>query len=106
MAKTGKKILLTDLLSSKIVTAEGKVIGHVANIQISRQPEYKVEALHFGWSGWLHRLYMLNPFGQKPNRPPTPKAIPWEAVASFDCSTIRLKPDFQINRLDLENDDT
>jgi hypothetical protein len=106
MAKTLKKITLTNLLGSKIVTAEGRTIGHVADIQLTRGPEYQVKALLFGWSGWLHRLYMLNPFSRrKPAQPPAPKAILWDAVDSFDCSIVRLKPGFQVTRLEPEDND-
>jgi sporulation protein YlmC with PRC-barrel domain len=58
-----------DLLTRKIVTAEGLRVGHVADIQLSQGPEYKVVGLIFGKHGWLYRLHVLKSLWQT-RKPP------------------------------------
>lgn len=92
MKRKASKLFLGDLLGCKIVTAEGKVLGHVLDIQLTSGPEYKVTALMFSRRGLFHRLHVLNPFHRERAKPVTPDTIPWEAVASFERPVVKLKP--------------
>ena len=93
MKQPASPFSLSDLLGSKIVTAEGKTLGHVLDIQLTSGPDYRVEALLYGQSGLLHRFHVLNPFQprRKPSSPPA--GIPWGAVEALDHRYIRLKAD-------------
>ena len=55
-------IFIGDLLGSKIVTADGRRIGHVVDIQLSRGDEHRATALVYGAHGWLYRWHVLAPF--------------------------------------------
>jgi sporulation protein YlmC with PRC-barrel domain len=81
-----------DLLRCKIVTAEGKRLGHVADVQLSTGPEYRIIALLYGELGWLHRLHLLNPVG--PRGPRKPKMVPWEAIDRIEGATVILQPGY------------
>ena len=89
MPETTKKLLISDLLDCKIVTAEGKLIGHVADVQITPGPEYRVTALLFGEGGWLYRLHVLNHLAHR--TPHKPDSVPWEAVDTIKHPVITLK---------------
>lgn len=81
-----------ELLGGKIKSAEGQMIGHVADLQLSEGPEYVVTALFFGRSGWLHRWHVLYPFVQMFGVSIRAKTVPWDAVESIESGIVRLKP--------------
>jgi sporulation protein YlmC with PRC-barrel domain len=98
MSQTPTKFFISDLLRCKIVTAEGKRLGHVLDIQLTQGPEYKVTALLYGRSGLFHRLHLLNPFRKQGSAPPKPDTVPWDMIASFENSTVKLKPGFVLGQ--------
>ena len=89
---------LENLLNKKIVTAGGKVIGHVFDIQLSRDGQYRVTALMYGQKSLLYRLHVYEPVARALHLKQQPKTIPWEAVAQFDHTAVRLKRGFELDR--------
>jgi hypothetical protein len=94
MQRRSSKMFIGDLLNCKLVTAEGKLLGHIADIQLTPGPEYRIIALLFGRRGWFYRLHMLNPFSSV-KMPYRPRSIPWEAVESYQRPIVRLKPGYE-----------
>jgi sporulation protein YlmC with PRC-barrel domain len=86
---------VSTLLNKKVVTAEGKSLGHVADIQLTPGPQFRVIALFVGPYARLYRLHVLNPFASSPTLPRRPDSVPWEAVDCIEGSTIRLKPGYK-----------
>jgi len=82
------------LLDSKIVEADGTLLGHVADIQLTDDPPYVVIALLRGRWGLLHRLHILNPFTEKRSHSHKPVQVPWEAVERIEHKRIVLKKDY------------
>ena len=82
---------ISKLLSHKIVTAEGKRIGHVADVVLTEEAPYKVRGFLYGESGWEHRLHLLNPFSKVDHAQTKPDMLPWEHVERIERSTIVLK---------------
>ncbi|GCF10302.1 PRC-barrel domain-containing protein [Dictyobacter arantiisoli] len=91
MKQHTNKIFLGDLMGCKIVTAEGKVLGHIHDVEISAGPEYQVTALLYGRGGLENHLHMLNPFRGEQQPPARPKSIPWRKIASIEQHTVRLR---------------
>ncbi len=60
---------LEELLYKKIITADGKKIGHVFDIQISRDGAFRINK--------------------------KPRTIPWEGVERIDQEAIHLKPGYE-----------
>jgi len=87
-----KTLFIEDLLGSKIVTSEGRKIGHVVDIQITPGQEHMVTALVFGQHGWLYRWHVLYPFAEKFGLRIEPNTVPWDAVERFEAFTLTLKP--------------
>jgi sporulation protein YlmC with PRC-barrel domain len=98
MRRTASKLFIGDLLDCKIVTSEGKVIGHVADVQLTPDRGYKVIALIFGRRGWLYRLHVLNPFSTREPQQARPDTVPWDAVESFERTIVKLKPGHEVKR--------
>ncbi len=92
MSRTPTNFFISDLLGSRIVTSEGRVLGHVRDIELSSGPVYKVTKLMYGRSGFFHRLHLLNPFRKGPPSRAKPETVPWDAVVSFEGSVVKLKP--------------
>ena len=88
-------IRIEDLIGSKIVTAEGKMLGHVVDIHVTREREPEVIALVYGRSGWLYRLGVLYPFSQALGLQFKPYTVPWQAVEKFERLTVTLKPGYE-----------
>ena len=98
MRRAMSKFLISDLLGARIVTAEGKTLGHVRDIQLTSGPDYKVTALMYGRGGLFHRLHLLNPFRHGKPSISKPDTVPWDAVASFERPVIKLKPGFEVRK--------
>jgi sporulation protein YlmC with PRC-barrel domain len=86
---------VSTLLNKKVVTAEGKKLGHVADIQLTPGPEYRIIALLIGPYAMLFRLHVLNPFASSPKLPRRPASVRWEAIDCIKGRTIRLKPGYK-----------
>lgn len=85
-------LFIGDLLRCKLVTAEGKLVGHVTDIQVSEDSEHRILAFIYGRRGLLYRLHVLNPFGSLEKKEILPDKIPWEMVARISFPVILLKP--------------
>jgi sporulation protein YlmC with PRC-barrel domain len=85
-------ISIADLIGSKIVTAEGKKIGHVVDIEVTHGPVYEVTGLVFGRYAWLYRFDVLYPFARAFGLDVEPDTIPWHAVERFEQLKVILKP--------------
>jgi sporulation protein YlmC with PRC-barrel domain len=86
-----RTVRVADLLGSKIVTADGRKVGHVVDIRVTRGPRYRVTALEFGAAGLLDRLHVLGALWTPGGGKSRPRAIPWEDIARYDGSTFTLK---------------
>ena len=82
------------LLGRKIVTAEGKRVGHVADVVLTPDAPHKVTGLLYGERGWEHRLHILNPFRKVDHAQAKSDIIPWDAVERIERSTIVLKASY------------
>jgi sporulation protein YlmC with PRC-barrel domain len=91
MSKITTSMFLEDLIGSKIVTADGKSIGRVVDIQVSTGPEHEVSALIFGKYAWLYRLHVLRPFARTFGFQHQPCIVPWSAVDRFERFVVTLK---------------
>lgn len=87
---------LEELLNKKIVTADGKTIGHVFDIQLSRDGEHRVTALMYGESSLLYRLHIYEPVARAFRLKHKPQTIPWDAVEHVNRAGVRLKRGYEI----------
>lgn len=82
---------IEDLMDKRIVTANGKTLGHVIDIQLSRDGENRVIALMYGYRSLLYRLHVYQSVARAFQIHQKPQMIPWESVERVEHSTIRLK---------------
>ena len=84
---------IEDLLDKRIVTAQGKTLGHVIDIQLSRDGQNRIIALMYGYHSLLFRLHIYEPVADAFRLHEKPKIIPWESVERVERRAIRLKED-------------
>lgn len=94
MPQKSVTFFIGEILGSKIITPEGKSIGHVADLELTHGPEYEVTALFFGSLGWLHRWHILAPFVELFGLRFQQKTIPWQAIEHIEHRTVRLTSDW------------
>ena len=87
-----RTIYIEDLIGSKIVTAEGKHLGHVVDLQFTGGPEYQVTTLVFGEPAWLYRYDVLEAFTKTFGVYLKPHIVPWDSVERFEHFVVTLKP--------------
>ncbi len=86
---------LEELLYKKIMTADGKRIGHVFDIQISRDGAFRIMALMYGEKSLLFRLHAYEPFARAFRFNQKPRTIPWDEIDHFDHTAVYLKPGYK-----------
>jgi sporulation protein YlmC with PRC-barrel domain len=91
---------LEELLYKKILTSDGKLIGHVFDIQISRDGEFRITALMYGEKSLIFRLHAYEPFARVFRFNQKPKTIPWEDVENIDHEAIHLKTGYKAKKGD------
>jgi sporulation protein YlmC with PRC-barrel domain len=92
MERKREKLRISELLSCKIVTAEGKFVGHVVDVQLTPDPPYRVTALLFGQHALLYRLHVLDLFKKRSSSPQMPDRVLWETIDRIEPPTVILKP--------------
>ncbi|HEX4207769.1 MAG TPA: PRC-barrel domain-containing protein [Ktedonobacteraceae bacterium] len=95
MQHASSTFFIGDLLGSRIITAEGKVLGRVADIQLTSGPDYKIIALMYGQEGRFHRLHILTSFHVSGHQQLRSNTVPWAAVESFTHSIVKLKAGYE-----------
>lgn len=90
-----RTIFIGNLLGSKILTADGRHIGHVVDIQLTRDNEHKATSLVYGAHGWLYRWHVLASFASKFGLRFEPDTIPWNAVDRFENLTVIIKRGYE-----------
>jgi hypothetical protein len=86
-----RTVRIADLLGRKIVTADGRTVGHVVDVRVTRGPRYRVTALEFGAAGLLDRFHVLGALWTPGGGKSRSQAISWDDVDRFDGSTFTLK---------------
>lgn len=89
---------LTELLNKKIVTAEGKTVGRVFDIELSQDGAFRVTTLMYGETALLYRLHIYEPVARAFHLKQKPKTIPWKAIDTFDHAVVRLKSGYEIGQ--------
>lgn len=92
-AHSARKMLVGSLLGSKIIAANGHILGHVADIQVSSHLPYEVQGLFYGERGWLHRLHIPTNFPDEASGRRVACYISWRCVERLEPGYVFLKPE-------------
>jgi hypothetical protein len=92
MPDARKTVTIEDLVGSKVVTAEGKQVGRVTEVQVTPGPEYRVIGLDVGLTAWLERLHLLGRLVALRGTDIKPRTASWDDVDRYERFTVALKP--------------
>ena len=95
MNKSQSLCYISKLLGHKIVTAEGKRIGHVADVVLTQKAPYRVTGFLYGESGVEHRLHLLNPFTRVEHSQTKSDTLSWDDVERIEGNMIILKEGYR-----------
>lgn len=98
MGHKARKVYVEDIVGSKIVTSEGKKIGRVVEMLVTRGSEHEVTALVCGRYAWLYRFHVLESFTKTFGLRIEPHTIPWNAVERFERFVVVLNPGYEVKR--------
>ena len=91
MSPQARKVRVADLVGSRIVDSDGRIIGRVVDLAVTDGPPYRLTAILSGGWEWLDRLEVVRLFRYHLRGHPHAHRIPWEDVETFEGSTVRLK---------------
>lgn len=86
-----RTIRIADLIGSKVVTADGRKLGRVVDLQLSPGPTYRLTGVVYGRYGWLSRLHVLHLVERFLGDRAKACNLPWEAVDRFEGFKVTLK---------------
>lgn len=92
MPDSCKTITIEELVGSKVVTAEGKQVGRVIEVQVTPGPEYRVIGCDVGLNAWLYRLHLLRRLARLLGQDRKPRTAYWDDVDRYERFTVTLKP--------------
>jgi hypothetical protein len=96
MSDARQTLTIEELVGSKVVTAEGKRVGRVIEVQVTPGPEYRVIGLDVGLSAWLDRLHLLGRLVALRGEDIKPRMASWDDVDRYERFTVTLKPGREI----------
>lgn len=86
---------LADLIGSRVVDAGGKTIGHVVDVILDGENDFRIEAIEVGSTGWVHRLNIVGTIQRRRDLLGVPQ-ISWDEIASFERNLITLTEDAEV----------
>jgi sporulation protein YlmC with PRC-barrel domain len=95
MDKNERQFFLEDLVGSQILSPDNQRVGHVVDVQVAPQADFRVTGLLYGPYGWLHRLRVLEPLMRRLGMHTRVHVIPWRSVERFERFTVTLKPGWE-----------
>lgn len=91
MTEGSRTFHIADLISSRVIDADGRDLGQVVDISVSADGRYEVLGLLVGSTGWLDRLdlgWLIHNTSLK-----APDHVPWSRVERIDHSRVYLRPE-------------
>lgn len=84
-----RAIRIDDLISSRVIDADGRSLGKVVDVCVTADGRYEVLELLVGSSGWLSRLDLDRLF--RTVGIDGPIRVPWSSVDRFEEAMIYVK---------------
>jgi hypothetical protein len=71
------------LIGAMVVDADGRRLGHVIDLEVDPQNDFRVSALELGRFAWLDRMRIVRPMAHgRFSRPP--RIVAWDDVERFE----------------------
>jgi hypothetical protein len=102
----GRTLLLGGLVDRRVIDADGRDLGHVVDVELTRERPWRVRSLVLGGSsGWIHRLRLDDVLWTHLAEARSPQVVAWDEVEAWDEQVIRLRRS-RAGKQDVERQDT
>ena len=78
------------LVGARVVSADGKTLGRVVDLELDLKSGYRISALDLGRFGWLERLRLLRPLTHGQQRPL--RLVRWADVDRLEGHDVICRP--------------
>jgi hypothetical protein len=103
-AKQGDTFPAARYLIGARVTLDGKNLGHVIDLEIDPERDFRVSALELGRHGWLDRLHLLRPLAQARSTSPI-RLVDWSDVERVEDGRVVCRAGTQVRSETPEDDE-
>lgn len=79
------------LIGARVVSSEGKTLGHVIDLEVEPARDFRVAAVELGRFGWLDRLHLLRPIAHGRTSRPI-RIVEWRDVERVDGRRLICRP--------------
>jgi hypothetical protein len=90
-AKVGDSFLIARWLIGARVEADGKTLGHVIDLEIEPQDDFRVSSVELGRVGWLDRMRLIRPLAHGRTKRKI-RVVRWEDVERLDGKKLICRP--------------
>ncbi len=95
-AKPGALPAARSLIGALVVSAEGKRLGHVIDVEVDPRHGFRVLALELGRFGWLDRLHLLRPIAHG-RTSGQPRLVAWNDIDRLDRRHLICRPGAEVH---------
>lgn len=86
------------LIGAKVVDVNGKSLGHVIDMEVDPEREFRISAIELGRVGWLDRLRAVRPLAHdRLSRPP--RIIAWADLERWEDGKFYCKPGAKLTEM-------
>jgi hypothetical protein len=103
MTTTRTLLVARSLVGALVVSADGKRLGHVIDLEVDPERDFNISAIELGRFGWLDRLHLVRPIAH--GRSPGPlRIVAWQDIDRFDGRRLICRPGTRV-REQVPNED-
>jgi hypothetical protein len=88
------------LIGAKVVDADGKILGHVIDMEVDPTRGFRVSGVELGRHGWIDRMRALRPLAHDRLSKP-PRIVVWTDIEKYENGKLRCKPGAKVREMAL-----
>ena len=86
------------LIGAKVVDADGKMLGHVIDMELDPGRDFRVSGVELGRHGWIDRLRALRPLAHDRLTKP-PRIVAWADIDHYEDGKLLCKPGAKVREM-------
>lgn len=105
---TAQRTLLVarSLIGALVVGADGKRLGHVIDLEVDPERDFRVSAVELGRFGWLDRLHLTRPITRGRSTQPL-RIVAWHDIDRLDGGRLICRPGTKVREeIPIDDDPT
>jgi hypothetical protein len=86
------------LIGAHVLDSEGKSMGHVIDMEVDPERNFRVSAIELGRHGWIDRVRALRPLAHDRLSAP-PRIIAWADIDHYENGRLICKPGAKVTEM-------